>query len=838
MKRFLTGAMTRSAIIAMLCSLSWSAYAIADNTAKHPVNIPAQSLAGALRELSRQSGTDLIYRPEQVRGFRTPGLIGTYSAEQAVTRLIQGTPLAVSMDPTGALLIAAPLPAGGGPRVGGGVDVQSPLVSRSTGDSLHLAQAAPGESSRPPSSARERTGSVSRAGQTTAGSTLEEIVVTAQKYRQRAIDVPISMTIIGGPELQRLGISNLEGLQFLVPGMLVENDGNTMRITINGISNAFGQGALVGTYLDEADVTSEVSEGLDLDPYDLQRVEVLKGPQGTLYGEGSLGGTIRYITNRPALDQFQMLTYAAAVFDQYGAPGDRVEAVVNAPLVPGLFGMRVAADLDQEGGWIDQPAANLKNINSKNLADARIESRWQPREDLTVDAMEVIHRETSGPVTGEDPIGIYTQVFGLMTTPRIEDNFNITNLTLNWDPGPVSVVNSSTYFTHRINELNFGAAYQFTPPPSQRLDSYAPSAPITDESVSDELRIAGAQSARWRWMVGGFYKHLNNDEPPLLNYFGVPGPPGSPLPAPIAYFSFIYSKSTSLFGDSNYRLGRLVVGAGLRYFKDDESAFIEGDPQQEVARFTSTDPRFYARYEVSRNVNLYMSAAKGFRSGGFNGYGYPQFQPEHVWTYDLGTKMSLFQGRFGLNSDVFLSNYGAYQIIGVLPPPDPPFSITGNAGNARIKGIESDVTWRPAERWRLAVSGDYINARFVSIAAQGSSFNVGDPLDLVPRYQVTASTERSFVWQGRTGFARVDYTQRSRETFRARDIGPWYYSQSDYMYLLGFNTGIDWTSNLELGLFVQNVLNDRGYTGSDVIETYAAREQPRTFGVDFRAKFQ
>src|SRR6185437_3362202 len=109
----------------------------------------------------------------------------------------------------------------------------------------------------------------------------------------------------------------------------------------------------------------------------------------------------------------EMLADVKAMFIQYGAPGDRVNAVVNAPVVNGVLGIRIAADLDHEGGWIDQPAANVKNINSKNLADARIEARWKPGQNLTVDVMQIIHSNASGPYTGENPPGTFTQVFGL-----------------------------------------------------------------------------------------------------------------------------------------------------------------------------------------------------------------------------------------------------------------------------------------------------------------------------------------------------------------------------------------------------------------------------------------
>lgn len=676
-------------------------------------------------------------------------------------------------------------------------------------------------------------------GQSEEQGTLQEIIVTAQKYQQRAFDVPISMTAVSGPEVQKLKITNLEDLQFHVPGLQVDDDGTALVVTIRGISNLGGIQALVGEYLDEADLTSNSSLGMDPRTYDLARVEVLKGPQGTLYGEGSLGGTIRYVTNKPMLNQVQLGANVTALFDQYGEPEDRIETVINAPLVENVVGLRIAAALDHGGGWVDQPAANQKNINSKSLADVRIQSRWEPRADITVDAMEVIHRETSGRYTGENPIGVFTQVFNLTTTPQLHQDYSISNVTFNWDPGRVSVVNSATYFRNYVNETEFGSTYQFTPPPSQTLDSYTPFNPTIQESVSDELRVSGNEDERWHWTLGALYKRIDFDSEPSLYYSGIPGPPGSPLPVPYTAFADINSNSGSVFGDTNYKMfGRLVIGAGIRYFKDQQNGLLLGDAEREEGTFTSTDPRFYARYGVLENVNIYASAAKGFRSGGFNGLGLPEYQPEHVWTYDLGIKTRLLDAHMSMDTDVFLSNYAGYQIFGVAPPPAVTFPISSNAGDARVKGIESEVTWIPASHWLLSINGDYIDARFVHINVLGSPYNVGDPLDYTPRYQVTGSAEREFRWLGRSGFARVDYTQRARTTYRNRSFGPWYYSQSDYMYLLGVHTGIDWTKNVRLGFFVQNLLNDRGYDGPDVIELNSPRQQPRTFGVNFDVRLQ
>src|SRR6185312_14652216 len=321
---------------------------------------------------------------------------------------------------------------------------------------------------------------------------------------------------------------------------------------------------------------------------------------------------------------------------------------------------------------------------------------------------------------------------------------------------------------------------------------------------------------------------------PYSYYFALPGVPGSPLPSPYGPISqSSHSKSWSAFGDVSYQvLGRLSIGAGARYFRDEERLLASGVAQAQTGTYTSTDPRFYIRYGLSGNVNVYASAAKGFRSGGFNQLGAPPYQPENVWTYELGAKMRLAEYGVSTDADVFWSDYGDYQIIGLPPLPAQQLNITRNAGTARIKGVEASLRWSPTSAWKIGLDGDYIDGRFVKIDVLSSAYNVGDPLDIVPRYQLTASGERDFTWYGRAAFTRLEYSQIAREPFRNRSIGPWYYSQSDYIYMLNFNASIQWTADARIGAFVQNLLNNRGFTGPFVIETNATRERPRTFGVE------
>jgi outer membrane receptor protein involved in Fe transport len=289
----------------------------------------------------------------------------------------------------------------------------------------------------------------------------------------------------------------------------------------------------------------------------------------------------------------------------------------------------------------------------------------------------------------------------------------------------------------------------------------------------------------------------------------------------------------------SYKLtDRFTLGAGARYFEEDQEQTQEffGTTIQ-TARFHSVDPRLYARYELTSDVNVYASAARGFRSGGFNFVGgQPSFDPESVWTYELGTKGALLEGRLHADIAVFYSNYTDYVVFG-SPLEGGGNAIALNAGDARIRGVEWGLEWRPADQWTLRFNGAYLDTEFTKINATSTAYNVGDPLDRVPKYQYTVSGRRDFNWSGRRGFARLDYSQQGRAPFRNRSIGPWYFSESDVINMLGYYMSLQWNKNLSLNLFAQNLLNDRGFASPDDVIRNAQRPRPRTYGIGFSVTF-
>jgi iron complex outermembrane receptor protein len=814
----------------------------------YQLNIPRQSLDTALNDFAHQTGLQVARFSDTGDGGTMVGPVnGQLSAGEALKSLLAPSGLTFKMVNERTIAIvktgsASSKPSDGRTLSTSGKAEAQPDEEMQGGDSkqsfwsrFRLAQAGQGAPAGSPTVEKKQVSDEKPIQ-------LEEVVVTAQKRRQREFDVPMSLDAITGEELQKRGIRNLEDLAETVPGMHVQG-GVQPRIFLRGISNWAGNGVQVGQYLNDADITTDGFAGttgygtfvIGI-PYDLARVEVLRGPQGTLYGEGAEGGTIRFITKDPVLDRFETSADVGALFTEYGAPSRRLQVMLNTPLIQETLGLRLAADFDHAGGWIDQPAVNIKNFNSQDVVNVRIEGLWKPTEHFELRALQLAIRRSYGIGNGEDAAGNYTQYFNLTTTPHGEQQGNLSNLTLTYDFGKAQLLNSTTYFNHQTNNYYIGLQIPPSAPPPHfaSLFTYYP---VKDENFSDELRLSNTGAGPWQWTVGGFYKRYR-DTYAGNSYFafladGVSGTTAPLPPAPFSFFGNTLSSAWSAFADTNYKLlGRVTIGAGARYFSNNYSAIYFSPYEQ--ATFRSTDPRFYIQYQANPQVNTYASAAKGFRSGGFNGAGLPSYGPESVWTYELGSKMRLLDGRLGVDADVFYTDYKKYDISGYYAATK--LYVTENAGDAAVKGIEAQATWRLPDGWSFSVNGDYLDSYFRTVTAQFTGFAVGDQLPFVPKYTLTASMEREYRWNEKLGYARLDYSQVGRTQYR--DPSVLGLEESDVIHTLNFSAGIQWSENLRLGISAQNLLNDRGIIDPFTYYTEATRPRPRTFGIDFGVKFE
>jgi iron complex outermembrane recepter protein len=826
--------------IAVACLIG--GMAVADNAkaaVKKSTSIPAQDLKSALQSLATDRQFQILYRTEIVGDRKTSGAAGELNMDETLTRLLNGTGLSYRYLDDKTITI---LPAN---------SAVTPAHTAPTATTAPTIDAAKGAEEKPTFWSRFRLAQADTADDTARASIteptgssqsplkLEEVLVTAQKRQERLIDVPISIVALTAEELQQRKVTNIDDLPFAAPGVAIQSNGSYARqITMRGISNGVGGASLIGLYVDEASVTSAQSGAqLDLRTYDLERVEVLRGPQGTLYGEGSAGGTIRFITRNPQLDSFGVRADVTGSFTEDGNPGERVETMLNVPLISDVLGIRLAGTYEHGAGWIDQPAANKDDFNEQDLVNVRLKGLWQITTDFTANVMAVIHRNDAPPSNAEDANGNFTQTFNLTATPAMQDDYNLYNATLTYDFPAVRLLSTSSYLEQDKELRNSGTHRQFSAPPAPQLDLFNQIRAQNYDIFTQELRLTSRGTGPLQCTFGGFYRGLQADEFSSLSF----AVHGAPISTPGISASQNLSDSWAAFGDASYKITpRFTLGAGLRYSEDHQRTRAILPPGIfQKGTFYSLNPRLYAQYQVSDQINTYASVAKGFRSGGFNFPAgtvlRPQYKPESIWTYELGMKGSLAEGRVRTDAAIFYSDYKDYQISGVVL--NPPITIVSNAGNVEIKGVEWMLAWNPSDLWTLSFNGDYVHGEFVEINAGSAAFIVGDQIDRFPKYQYTVSGERAFSWLGKRAFARLDYNQQGRMTLRNRNIvgapSPWYFSQSDVINMLNFNLNLQWSDRLNFSAYGQNLLNDRGYTSPNIIEELAARARPRTYGLAF-----
>ncbi len=772
-------------LLAIALSLS---FAHAEDKTRN-VLIPSQSLATALLELSEQADTVITVPPHLVNGKNAPSIKGDMLLSQALDKLLSGSGLQYVQNRDGAVTISAI----------GAIDSS---VSTDTARKLE---------------------------KDSNNTAIEEVIVSAQKREQSLRDVPISIVALSADELEDKHINDLDTLVFSVPGLSIYNSGDFRRlISLRGVANIAGSSSLIGLYLDEVSVTSYPDIQFDLRTYDLERIEVLRGPQGTLYGGGSAGGTIRFITKNPQLEALAAQIDTAASFTQGGESSQEIKGMLNVPLNDTL-GLRIAGMIENQGGWADlsHPTTPRENTNERKLEDLRVKLLWAPTESLEVNTTALVHHNTGSNLVGENEDGTYITAFDSAIAPTVEDEYDIFNMTLTYDFDAMSFLSTSSYFTLHKNAKNGGGIY----------DGLHAQYNSTDDArgVMQEMRLNSLAENAWRWTAGLFYRKFDYSwRFPQYMY----GNPDSVLPV-YSFGSDELDKSWAAFGDVSFAVSeKLELGVGLRYFEEDRSSYsvpylVDGvavAPRDlNTATFTATSPRFYANYDFSDNIMVYGSIAKGFRSGGFTFFpGYPNYQPEQLWTYEVGTKLSALDGRLSAELALYYSDYKDYIVRGRVTQGQASFSLDSNAGDAEIKGIEWGFSWFATDNLSLVFNGNYIDSTIARVSVEDSRYQVGDRLPQTPKYLVTLAANYDYVLDGRPGYARLDYSQRGRVIMINRTSDPILTGTSDVLGMLNFNIGWQWSDSISVGAFAQNLLNERGAADPN---TYPSRYRPRTFGV-------
>ncbi|MEM7101121.1 MAG: TonB-dependent receptor [Pseudomonadota bacterium] len=668
---------------------------------------------------------------------------------------------------------------------------------------------------------------------------LEELVVTAQKREESLLKVPMAVSALSDVELKERGINAITDLQFAVPGLTMREDGpGSNTIFLRGIVNQYGAGPVVGQYLDEIPVSLTAYDQLDIRTLDLERIEVLKGPQGTLYGQGSVAGTVRYITKKPVLDQYEgEIGFGAGVIDD----GDQelaLSGVLNVPVVEDRFAVRLAARVQQDGGWQDQPEAGIEDGNDQDLVNVRANALWLVNDGLDVGLTLVYHRNESELGLGFEDRDRTVFVAGDPATrliPKVQ-KYMIANLTVNAELG-FGILTSSTSYIDNDHEYPF--AYQCgvatnCGPFEGNDDRY-------DEGklFAQELRLSSSADDSLQWTVGVFYQEIEDQL--IADYRTFDASSATPFVSIFTdqFYAKEESESYSVFADVSYQVTeRFRFGLGGRYFedsRDEESSccLLLGVPvDEQSADFDSFDPRVYASFAIAEQLNLYASIGSGFRSGGFNSFGDPPYDSEDVLSYEVGIKGALESG-FNFEVAGFYNDYSDMLRRGLLFNGTNFTSQLSNIGDVDIYGIEAGMSFRPVQNVTLSLTAAWLDAEVQSVSATDATSLPGDSLDYVPEFSASASAVFDFAWAGdRPGYLRVDYNYRDAVSYIDRTSFLVLPQNADDLSLVNARLGMQVNDAVVVELYGTNLTNENKWQDPYHAWRNANRTKPRTVGIE------
>ena len=540
---------------------------------------------------------------------------------------------------------------------------------------------------------------------------LEELVVTAEKRPEFLTRSASAVSVLSAADVDALGGKSFDEVSAQVVGVSVTNLGSGRdKIFVRGLSDGSFTGktqSTVGLYLDEVPITYNAPDP-DLRLADIDRVEVLRGPQGTLYGSGSMGGIVRIVTAKPDVAAFAGAVSAEGMLTQHGAPSSGLEAMANLPLPGGRAAVRAVAYSDERGGYIDNPVLGLRDVNYSRRSGGRFAALALLPGGWTVEA-GLAHQSIA---TADSQ---YTQGFdGPLTRDAFvrephDNDFSEVSGTASRIGGAADIKISTAFIDHAL-----GTRYDATGAFRAAGGSRTGGAFDEDKHIklwATEALFASNSPGPLRWLAGAFVSYTDEMDQALLVGVRPPEPPRT-----------IYRRrdeltETALYGELAYDLSpRLTATVGGRWFMtrvttraaDFQLAADPLAPIHERLTDTGLAPKVRLSFAATPDVVVYAQVQEGYRAGGFNipaaaGGGAPetvaaQFRPDHLWNYEIGAGLPLFDHTLVLRGAVFHADWRGLQTDQRLASGLP---MTVNIGDGSNTGVEAEATWRPDQRLQV-----------------------------------------------------------------------------------------------------------------------------------------
>jgi iron complex outermembrane recepter protein len=705
---------------------------------------------------------------------------------------------------------------------------------------------------------------------------LVTIVVTAEKREEKIKDVPMSITALGGGSLDNLQYRSFSDYAAMVPGLsLVSAQPGYTSLTLRG-QNAGGVGSTVAVYLDESPFGSSsallngsILSG-DFDTWDLQRVEVLRGPQGTLYGANSEGGLLKFVTAPPVLGSFSGAAEVTGETVDHGGSGGDFRAVVNLPLGDKVA-LRVGGFKQDVPGFIDDPSRNKVDENDGHKYGGRVSLLAEPIDTLTIrlTASSQESKYNDVPQVDINPVTL-KQVNGDLQQQRIINQpssfqYKNYNATINWDAGPFSILSTTSYGILNSDAItddtngqlapgltlqDFAALVLGLPNTGGYLDNL-----VDLKKFTQEVRVSSPTTNFIEWQVGAYFTREQGHLYQHVNLFTLPdATPIAGLPSlQFATLDSIYKETSGFGAVTVHIIPQFDIQAGGRYAKNEQVASenisgILANPPQVFSTPSSGHVWTYSvapRWHIDADNMLYFRWATGFRPGGPNAL--PPVAPPDVprefgadktSNLELGIKSTLLNGLLSIDAAIFRVEWTNIQLLEIVDNN----GINGNGGKAKSQGFEWTVGYVPVHGLTFQWTGAYTDAKLTTDAPAVNGVS-GDPLPYAPKWGTSLDGEYDA-----PAFADYKYFVGATWSYvgaRSTDFG------SDPTGLLqvrlpsyntyGARVGFD-NDHWRWTLYGKNLSDSRGISsygnsGAPGLNGGAAIIQPRTFGVTLSTRF-
>jgi len=702
-----------------------------------------------------------------------------------------------------------------------------------------------------------------------AGDATQTVYVTASRRREPAREVPMRVDRLSTDDLDKAGSKSLIDYLADQPGVDVKTSGGAGlgAVSIRGVSTGDETIPTVGTYIDDVAYGSSSAfaagsqTALDMSLLDLDHIEVLRGPQGTLYGAGAMGGVVKYVTNEPDTTELSGKVSLGASTTRGGAAGNTVSGVVNVPIKADVAALRLAAFRDHDGGYgqVLGPAGG-KNLNKGDTTGGRVALLVEPSAHFHVRATALtqdIRRDNSNytdidPASGKPLEGAYEREQTLREPHSVRTSLGSLDLEYDFGAARLNAITS-------VQRTKMGLRYDLTSVYAPLIDQFFGFTPDTvGEDVAanvhkttQEFRLTSAAGGAIEWLAGLYWDRETGDQKQhVLDTLSS----GSPAPD-LAQLDLVSKyQELAAYGDITWNAtSRLALTGGVRVaqnkqdFTQNASGPLVG-PTLEPAHSRETPKTWLAtaRYALTSSSNVYVRAASGYRPGGPNAVlsdpatGLPlapqTFEHDSLWSYEAGYKGDLFDNKLSIETDVYDIRWRNIQQV---------YSVNGlgvivNAGKAQIQGFELGATWRPDARWALTGHLSTIDARLKQDAPGLGS--AGQRLPNSPELAASLGVKTLFDLAGHAGYFGVSerYASERNAGFDGSGSAPNY--KLPAYWLTDVQAGAAF-GKLSLALYVRNLFDQHAQLGASTSEmalggpAQVELARPRTVGLTLTASF-